>query len=453
MLRHKGLTLAGVAFALVALATPASGADKEKVLFRFNYANGMYPYGPVIFDQSGNLYGMTAFGSAYEGGNVYELSHTPEGHWKETVLYTFCPNWNCESGILAYGGLVFDTAGNLYGVALGGGAYNSGVVFELSPNLDGSWTESVLHDFGGAGDGIAPECETLLLDSAGNLYGTTAIGGSGSCDLDGYPGCGTVFELSPGQGGIWNEKILYSFQNNGKDGNYPYAGLIADNSGNLYGTTSGGGLSSRHCFNRTCGVVFKLSPNADGNWTETILHSFGGRDGESPTAGLTIDAAGNLYGVTALGGRYDCSPPYGCGTVFELTPDGNGSWTEKVLRAFYKGRYPRGAVILDPSGNIYGTTWVGGRHYDQMGTVFELSPGTNGKWIQTILHNFGAARDGQLPGGGLVFDSAGNLYGTTEAGGLPGDHKATCDLEPGCGTVFEVTRNAGKRTLTAAARP
>jgi len=432
MLRHKAVRLALVAFVFLALATPSFAAGREKVLFRFNYTDGFTPFAPVIFDEAGNLYGTTSNGGKYLGGNVYELSPTPDGNWKETVLYYFC-RVSCD-GAVPDAGLVFDTAGNLYGTG-GFGAYRDGVVFELSPNVDGTWTETVLHSFGSSGDGIAPEYGSLLMDAAGNLYGTTALGGTGSCEFNGYPGCGTVFELSPGAGGQWTEKVLYSFQNDRQDGNFPYGGLVADSSGNLYGTTSEGGFSRRHCFNGSCGTVFELTPGADGTWKETILYYFEGHNGSDPISTLTVDPSGNLYGVTTLGGRLTCGSPYGCGTVFELTPNGNGTWTEQILRSFHNGRFPRGKLVFDAAGSLYGTTWLGGRYDDGScgygcGTVFKITPSGSGQWTETTLHSFGGKRDGWQPGAGVIFDSAGNLYGTTVWGG-----RENCP----CGTVFELT--------------
>ena len=228
-------------------------------------------------------------------------------NWNEKVLH----NFNGSDGSASRSGLIFDAAGNLYGTTYTGGTYNYGTVFELSPMVDGGWSETVLHNFNNNGsDGWGP-LSALTFDAAGNLYGTTAQGGTYSC---GKLGCGTVFELSPMPGGGWMETVLYSF-GNGTDGVYPiYGALIFDAAGNLYGTTSSGGTHNCQGIGG-CGTVFKLSPTG----TETVLYSFDHYDGD--WAGLIFDATGNLYGTTEYGGTNQCDGPLpGCGTVFELSP-------------------------------------------------------------------------------------------------------------------------------------
>lgn len=294
--------------------------------------------------------------------------------------------------------------------------------------------ESVLYSFNTYnGTGVGPV--GLISDTGGNLYGTTALGGSGTCSLRNGDGCGTVFELSPATGGGWTETILYNFSNNGTDG-YAPGGLIFDASGNLYGTTFLGGTGV--CKNNTsCGTVFELSPTAGGGWTETILHNFGGTDGFGPNAGLIVDASGNLYGTTLYGGTGTCPMVgYACGTVFELLPKAGGSWTEKVLHSFNDngkdGFSPVSGVIFDTVGNLYGTTNRGG--IDGHGTVFKLAPKTGGGWMEQVLHSFAGGKDGYGPLAGLTLDASGNLYGTTAQGGTG----TRCGLL-GCGTIFELT--------------
>ncbi len=234
------------------------------------------------------------------------------------------------------------------------------------------------------------------------------------------------------------EKILHTFNNNGTDGAVPLAGLIFDAAGNLYGTTSRGGTGSCFYSGSGCGTVFKLSPNGGGGWTEQVLHYFSnnGTDGFQPLAGLIIDAAGNLYGTTATGGTHPG------GTVFELTPAQGGNWTEKVLYNFCSqtnctdGAGPLAGLIFDAAGNLYGTTSAGGTYQD-FGTVFELMPTKGGGWTEQVLHSFAPGTDGANPSAGLIFDAAGNLYGTTSYGGT-----YTCD-GTSCGTVFEVSPKAG----------
>src|ERR1017187_10338672 len=283
--------------------------------------------------------------------------------------------------------------------------------------VTGTWAaaqEKVLHNFSGIPDGASPMAG-LIWDAAGNLYGTTVWGGtSPSCG----GGCGTVFELTPAAGGGWTEKVLWSF-GNGTDGVSPVAGMVFDAAGNLYGTTLYGGTTG-------FGTVFELTPAADGTWAEKVLYSFGnGTDGSIPDSGLIFDADGNLYGTTTQGGTFNQT-----GTVFELTPAAGGIGTEKVLHSFGNGTdgtYPEGGLIFDAAGNLYGTTWGGGAQGNG-GTVFELTTAAGGTWPERGLHNFGSGADGAHPGAGLVFDAAGNLYGTTRGGGTYGG-----------GTVFELT--------------
>ncbi len=327
----------------------------------------------------------------------------------EKVLHSF---GNGTDGALTSAGLIFDGAGNLYGATHGGGihpceGFGCGTVFELSPTQDGVWAETVLHSFGNGTDGAYPYA-ALIFDAAGNLYGTTLEGG--------IHGDGTVFELSPREDGGWTETVLHSFDG-GNHGRYPNGSLIFDVAGNLYGATSEGGTQDG-------GTVFELSPRQDGGWTETVLRNFGhGGDGADPNGGLIFDAAGNLYGTTSQGGVHDCLEG-GCGTVFELTPNGSGGWTETVLHSFGNGtdgNYPDGGLIFDAAGNLYGTTSEGGIHLscnEGCGTVFELSPRESGGYTETVLHNFGSGADGQQPYASLIFDADGNLYGTTSEGGI-----------------------------------
>ena len=311
-------TISGVATAALAIAivfaltvvltqsaqaqkATAGGAWTEKVLHNFNHngTDGYWPIASPILDAAGNLYGTTFQGGAYDLGTVFELTPTGGG-WTETVLHTFS---GYTDGGSPWAGLVFDTAGNLYGTTPYGGDYYAGTVFELTPTAGGGWTKQVLHSFSpDCTDGYEPYAG-LIFDTAGNLYGTTSAGGTYSCN--GSQG-GTVFELTPTEGGGWTETVLHSFNSNGTDGIIPYASLVFDTAGNLYGTTVSGGTYNY-------GTVFKLSPG-EGGWTETVLHTFNGTDGAAPYAGLIRDAAGNLYGTTFLGGAY------GGGTVFELTP-------------------------------------------------------------------------------------------------------------------------------------
>jgi uncharacterized repeat protein (TIGR03803 family) len=285
----------------------------------------------------------------------------------EQTLYTFCSQINCTDGSSPYAGLIMDLAGNLYGTTLTGGAHDKGTVFKLVPNGSG-WSETVLYDFCSQAyctDGSRP-FGGLVMDAAGNLYGTTSDGGS---VCYGYDRCGTAFKLTP-IGAGWTETIIYTFcaQTDCSDGAFPSSGLIMDEVGNLYGTTDGGGSHNQ-------GTVFRLAPTGTG-WTETVLYSFCAQtncsDGRSPwRATLIMDATGNLYGTTYWGGRggYD-------GTVFKLSPTSTG-WTETVLYSFCAqtncgdGYLPVAGVIMDAAGNLYGTTTICGSTCG--GTVFQLN--------------------------------------------------------------------------------
>jgi uncharacterized repeat protein (TIGR03803 family) len=327
---------------------------------------------------------------------------------QETVLYTF----NNKDGSEPLSGLISDASGNLYGTTFYGGANGVGAVFELTPKASG-WTETVLYSFNGIGvDGFFANSR-LLFDASGNLYGTTFWGG----DF----GVGIVYQLSPAAGGGWTEKTIHSFDPNGGDGTYPHGGLIMDGLGNLYGTTANGGAAGD-------GTVYELTPAGDGNWTETVLHSFSGADGANSYAELVLDGWGNLYGTTASGGSSSACFD-GCGTVFELSPSAGGGWTEQVLHSFNNtdGANPGQGLIFDKSGNLYGT--AGGS--TGTGPVFQLTKTANGDWRERILHSFTAAGDASNPST-LIFDAEGNLYGPGATGGAHNQ-----------GAIFELRRGAG----------
>jgi uncharacterized repeat protein (TIGR03803 family) len=353
---------------------------------------------------------------------------------QERVLYSYVlwdysdPNASA-AGSEPESGLIEDAKGNLYGTTLSGGANGFGTAFELTPGPGGAWTEKVLHSFGATGtDGIFPQAG-LIFDTTGNLYGTTAQGGDGSFGLG-----GTVFELTPAPGGVWTEKVLHSFGATSTDGYLLFGSLIFDVHGNLYGSTNEGG--SKDGLTNGYGTVFKLSPSASGNWTEKILYNFCSAencaDGARPFAGLVFDAVGNLYGTTYDGGTYST------GTAFELIPAAEGNWTAKVLHNFiYDGTDGFGSLaglIFDTHGNLYGTTAGGGAN--SAGAIFELTPPSGGMWKEKMLYSFGATgKDGAVPMAGLIFDANGNLYGTTNGGG-------TYATETAGGTVFELTTAA-----------
>jgi uncharacterized repeat protein (TIGR03803 family) len=270
--------------------------------------------------------------------------------------------------------LVIDGSGNLYGTTLNGGDASCGgfpsgcgVVFELSPQAGGGWTEKILHSFIDNGKDGSHPAASLTLDRSGNLYGTTVGGGGGVC-ITPFAGCGVVFELLPQPGGRWTERILHSFNVNGTDGSLPYSSLTLDASGYLYGTTDSGGV-----FND--GTVFELKPTPPNGWSEKILHNFSqsSKDGCCSLTSLLVDSAGNLYGGSGDGGDGSCNS--GCGLVFELLPQADGSWSERILYSFQNNGtdgFGSSALTRDAAGNLYGTSTFGGAYGD--GTAFEITP-------------------------------------------------------------------------------
>jgi uncharacterized repeat protein (TIGR03803 family) len=359
------------------------------------------------------------------------LASAASANWKEKVLYSFQGG---NDGAYPAGGVVFDKQGDLYGTTQAGGPPSCapignycGAVYELSPpaKQGDPWTKTQLYMFKGKqdNDGEVPS-GALVMDAAGNLYGATEYGGTGDCVLIGVKGgCGTVYELSPPQtkGGQWTYTILYSFKS-GKDGYLPSGNLVFDDAGNLYGATTFGGGKGTTCdpYYQYCGTVFKLSPpkTKGGKWTEKVLHGFaGGSDGAYPNGGLLLDSSGEIYGTTLWGGSTSCQGP-GCGTAFVLKPPAKtgGAWTEKILHRFTDGNdgaSPNGGLVFDTKGALYGTTLSGGPGNGR-GTVFKLSPpnGQTRSWMETFLHVFSACSPAPCdPGAGVIFDSVGNLYG------------------------------------------
>jgi uncharacterized repeat protein (TIGR03803 family) len=387
---------------------PGGGSGSENSLYSFAGGNDpRLPFAGLIFDKAGNLYGTTEFGGTDNQGTIFEITPNSNGSWTESVLYNFTGG---EDGGQPYGSLVFDSSGNLYGTTNFGGSTNCslgcGTVFELTPG-SGGWTESVLYTFTGGTDGREPYAR-LLLDASGNLYGTTLLGGNvGSVCSS---GCGTVFKLTHGSSG-WTESVLYAFEG-GTDGASPYDGLAFDPTGNLYGSAYAGGTSSN-------GTIFKLTPGSSG-WTESVIQAFaGGYDGTHPYSDLIFDATGNLYGTAYQGGHE------GYGIVFQLQPSSNGRWKEKVLHGFANtpAGNPVAGLVMDTAGNLYGTTMLGAvtaACANGCGALFKLTPSTGGGWSYKVVHDFGQGTDGYHPTGDLILDSTGNLYGTTQAGGAQG---------------------------------
>ena len=397
-----------VVISLALLLTSGTwAAPKYKVLHAFGAGNdGAGLFSGLLLDKRGNIYGTTIAGGPKEnGGTVFKLSTQASGKWAEAVLYNFCSLPECADGGGPWGGLTFDPEGNLYGTTeSGGGAYKYGTVFELMPGTSG-WKETVLHRFGFDKYGCCPQA-SLAMDPAGDLFGTA----------------NAAFALSP-TGHGWKETLLHDFTGENGDGFGPYAGVILDAAGNVYGTTEKGG--NTRC-GGGCGTVYELKPISGGGWKEHILHSFGAiGDGAIPGVGaLILDSAGSLYGTTGGGGAT------GFGIVFKLAPGSDSPWKETILYNFKGGAdgiQPSAGVVMDKAGNLYGTTSAGGTASCGCGVVYKLAPGSNGKWTYTVLHRF-TGFDGAGPNANLILDSKGNLYGTTTTGGAGG-----------YGVAFEIT--------------
>lgn len=396
---------------LLLLSVGIASATTEKVLHSFGSgSDGVSPFSGLSFDANGNLYGTASNGGGRGCGGdgcgiVFQLTPASGGDWDYNVLHSFS---NSEGGN-PYSTIAIGPHGYLYGTTLYWGQNHCGSVFSLAP-AGGSWAETALHQFTCGNDGFSSYGVTF--DSAGHLFGTAYAGGPSNH--------GVVFNLRQQSVFGWSEVVLHGF--NGNDGNAPSGNLTFDAAGNIYGTTYEGssGLT---------GLVFKLSQGGAG-WRETVLYTFhgtgfsAGPDGVNPVAGVVFDSAGNLYGTADYGG------PANLGAVFKLTPNSDGTWTESVLYAFRGGAdggHPYGGVIVGQDGNLYGTTQGGaGSH----GTVYKLSQGSGGQWTETILYTFQGGNDGSTPYGGLVSDSAGNLFGTTAFGG-----------QYGGGVVFEIPAN------------
>jgi len=365
--------------------------------------DGDAPSSGVVFDGDGNLYGTTSAGGALGYGTVYELSPEKDGTWTESILHNFPDPHSVQDGSEPSGGVVMDRSGDVYGTAQLGGEYGRGIVFELISGASG-WTESVLHNFcslEGCTDGGGP-ITAPILDSAGNLYGGTDSGSGQQ---------GVIYELMPSGWG-WEESVLYTFCSLPQcvDGERP-GQVVMDKAGNLYGPTSGGGVQQG-------GVVFvlRIPKRQGGAWTEQVLHDFTGSDGAFPS-GIVLQGA-DLYGIAGNGGGGGC----GCGTIFELTPtaDVTAGANYTVLHQFTNfsgGEYPLGAPVFDKAGNMYGVASFGGAPCG-CGLVWELKRVAGG-WQYEILHVF-TGSDGVEPSAGLTIDGEGNLYGTTIGGSTGG---------------------------------
>jgi len=397
----KKLFLA-VTLLVFAMTIPRVQAQTFRVLHEFNggsaggVLDGSRPHGGLVRDTAGNLFGTTFDGGGVDEGVVYKIDSRTGG---ETVLFTFSA---FVSGSSPASNLVQDPAGNLYGIA-DEGPGGAGVLFKISQ----AGQQTLLEAFqGGLGRNARVPSGGILMDKTGNFFGTTLAGGNGSCQF----GCGTVFRLDAA--GLLH--VRHSFSG-GADGSQPYGPLVKDAAGNLYGVAQhGGNLSCAEFPQLGCGTVFKVATNGQ----LTVLHTFaGGADGAVPQPGLLMDKAGNIFGTAGFGGTSEN------GTVFEIAADG----TYKVLHRFVgkDGSTPNGSLVLDPAGNLFGTTQTGGD--DGLGTVFELTPAG----LINTLHSFTGLDDGAAPLAGVIRDTAGHLFGTAVKNFL------FQPVQGGC--VFEIT--------------
>jgi uncharacterized repeat protein (TIGR03803 family) len=417
-----------LAFALT--CTLSAGLHAQTFQVIYNFLGGTYganPLAGLTMDSAGNLYGVTSAGG---GGSCVLISQpgcglafklTPNnGKWNFSALYNFQGQ---PDGAAPLAPLTIGSNGKLYSTTAAGGQgsctlfgdTDCGTVFEIDETK--SHTDKILYRFSGGTDGSGPLISGVTF-VGDNMYGATEYGGDLSCNSP--DGCGAVYELSP----TGKETVIHQFTDAGGDGGFPISGVVADQDGHLYGTTADGGNSST-CNGYGCGTVYELVHSASG-WTENILYSFTGTsDGENPNGSLILDSKGNIYGTTWQGGSG------GGGTVFELHKHESGTWSLYVLTSFETAGYAVDPLVMDSKGNLYGTTQNGGGA-GSFGTVFELSP--NGEsWDYKDLYDFTGLTDGGNPRGGLVLDSAGNLYGTTFYYG------STDCSGSGCGVVFEVT--------------
>ncbi len=409
-MRRKRLSLR---FALPMVAVVgfmmADAAGQLTTLHNFGHlADGSGPWGGLVADAAGNLYGTTLNGGLYGNGTVFELERTG-GTFTEKVLHTFDVRVGTGAAYPS-GSLVIDHEGNLYGTTQNGSSGN-GTVYELQPSGSGVWTEKVLFGFSNE-NGYGPY-SGVIADPQGNLYGTTLYGGKGG---------GTVFRLERGAGGTWTHHILHNFTHDGTDGYTPFGGVARDASGNLYGTTAFGGTGLGGW-----GVAYELTPGQP-QWKETILQNFSlGVNGGEPSGTVILDAAGNVYGTTTGGDGNGY--PDGDGVVFKLSPNGNGTWTDTFLYVFQAngidGYGANGNLVFDSAGNLYGTTAYGGPYTfggtNSGGTAFKLTPTAEGPWNETILYSFGNGTDGASPMAGMIFGDGGLLYGTAAGGGIYGE--------------------------------
>jgi len=426
----RPVLLAAAAAVLIGFAaTGGASAYTQKTLHAFcaaaNCSDGDTPLAGLLMDASGNLYGTTESGGKYGKGAVFKLvPNANKTKYTEHILHSFCAQAGCSGGSYpAYGALIMDVDGDIYGTTGSGGKFGAGVVFKLNPLANG-WGYGVIHSFchntSSCSDGSDPDtglayagqASGAVWDESSPLFGTTYSGGANNM--------GAVYELAP-TGSGWSYHVIHSYSSGFHGGD-----LLVDSSGNLIGTTLLGGSNSG-------GTIYRLTA---GTWGETTLHNFCSEancaDGWEPSGRLLMDGAGNLFGTTGGGGAgAHCRADHGCGVVFERTASG----TFKVLYDFCSrsncrdGLDPTAGLIMDGAGNLVGTTYEGGT--GPGGTAFALSHG-NG-WTETVLYNFCSEQncaDGAGPVAPLIMDASGNLFGTGASGGANGDYGTVFELKP-----------------------
>jgi uncharacterized repeat protein (TIGR03803 family) len=407
------LAAAALATLLLIAATQMEAQTLTTIHTFSGHGDGSFPIAGLTIDRGGNLYGTASGGGTMRNGTAFKLTRSANG-WILNPIYTFTGG---SDGGYPNSRIVFGADGTLYGTALFGGEFGSGVVYSLQPPASTCesalcpWVETVLYSFPAAAHGVIPSGD-LIFDRDGNLYGATQQGGGTGC---GGSGCGTVYKLSRSGGG-WALSASYVFQG-ADDGGAP-VGVTLDGAGNLYGAATNYGAHN-------LGTIFLLTPDGSG-FSETTLHAFQElSDGEYPASALTFDSAGNLYGNTEGG-------PDSSGVVFEMTPSGGGwNFVSLAQLPLLYAIGPIGApMAIDPDGNLLGT--ISSEGYFE-GAVFEITSG-GGTWILDILHSFTGSTDGAEPFSNVVFDSAGNLYGTASVGG---SRSGPCAGE-GCGVVWEI---------------
>jgi len=400
----RGVTTVAVAlaFALTLVIPGTVQAQSYHVLYNFTGGrDGAQPYAGLSIDRGGKLYGTTHSGNeGVNWGVVYQFRRAGTG-WIFQSLQLF-------DGALAARAIIGPN-GSVYGTSPNNlDQYRSGYVFNLRPQLNActtaicNWNASILYGFSGGADGGQPRYGDLVFDALGNMYGTTAVGGTGS---------GVVYKMTQ-SGGNWSEQPIYAF-NGTPDGATPFGGVVFDSVGNIYGTTTQGGANG-------FGAVYELSPSGSG-YTERVIYSFtGGTDGSYPTAAIYIDGSGNLFGTTSNGGSG------GGGTVFELSPNGS-SFNYTLLHSFSGGTQcgPWGTLAADSNGNLFGTTVCDGA--TGHGNIFEEAK-SGSSYTYSSVYDFANGSDGGRPYGNVTFDASGNMFGTASLGG-----------STGVGVIWEIT--------------